>query len=60
MILSVDGDGRITGVDATEFLALSQLTKPELKQVRWHAVISLNYLLACLIYIIMIKKTLYK
>ena len=30
---SIDGDGRITGNDATKFFAMSKLSRPELKQV---------------------------
>lgn len=29
----LDGDGRLTGKDAIEFFAMSNLSKPELKQV---------------------------
>ena len=30
---TIDGDGRITGNDATKFFAMSKLSRPELKQV---------------------------
>lgn len=30
-----DGDGRLTGNDALKFFAMSNLSKPELKQVNW-------------------------
>jgi len=30
-----DGDGRLTGNDALKFFAMSNLSKPELKQVSW-------------------------
>lgn len=29
----IDGDGRVTGNDATKFFAMSKLSRPELKQV---------------------------
>ncbi|KAK2992223.1 hypothetical protein RJ640_005710 [Escallonia rubra] len=32
--MCVDGDGRITGNDATKFFAMSKLSRPELKQVK--------------------------
>lgn len=33
IILFIDGDGRVTGNDATKFFALSKLPRQELKQV---------------------------
>lgn len=36
-----DGDGRITGNDAVKFFSLSQLSRPELKQVRASSIVSL-------------------
>jgi EH domain-containing protein 1 len=30
----VDGDGRVTGKDALKFFAMSNLSRPELKQVQ--------------------------
>ena len=42
LMLGLDGDGRITGNDATKFFSMSHLSRSELKQVDKHKLSALN------------------